>query len=104
MATKTVDEGEVKALPLGAIANVRYKVEELDLSTGDAVLLMTDGLPERFNENGEMFDYPKVREEFLGAVHGSPQEIIDRLVTAGEAWGGRRPQDDDVTLVVIKAG
>jgi hypothetical protein len=100
--TRTVEEGGIKALPLGAIANVRYKVEELDLAKGDAVILMSDGLPERFNENTEMFDYPQVRNQFLAAAARSPREIIDWLVNAGDTWGGTRAQDDDVTFVVLK--
>ncbi|MDX2149943.1 MAG: SpoIIE family protein phosphatase [Bryobacteraceae bacterium] len=78
-------------------------MEALDLCPGDAVLFMTDGLPERFNHQGQMFEYAKVTAEFLAAAHGSPQEIIARLVEAGDAFAGPRPPDDDITLVVIKA-
>ena len=37
-------------------------------------------------------------------VAGKPsQEIVDRLVDAGEIWRKNRAQDDDVTLMVIRA-
>jgi serine phosphatase RsbU (regulator of sigma subunit) len=32
-----------------------------------------------------------------------PQEIIDIFVKIGDKWAGGRPQDDDVTFVVLKA-
>jgi len=31
-----------------------------------------------------------------------PEAIIDYLVAAGEKWANGRPQDDDVTFVVVK--
>ena len=35
-------------------------------------------------------------------AHASPREIIDHFVRAGDAWASGRPQDDDVTFVVLK--
>ncbi len=32
----------------------------------------------------------------------SPQEIIEHFVRTGERWAGARPQDDDMTFVVLK--
>jgi serine phosphatase RsbU (regulator of sigma subunit) len=34
----------------------------------------------------------------------SAQEIINHLVKVGEDWANGRPQDDDVTFVVLKVG
>jgi len=36
------------------------------------------------------------------ARKASPQAIIDYLVVAGEKWANGRPQEDDVTFVVMK--
>ena len=35
-------------------------------------------------------------------AHTSAQEIITGLAKLGDDWGGARPQDDDVTFVVLK--
>jgi len=32
----------------------------------------------------------------------SPQQIIEHLATSGDTWAAGRPQDDDVTFVVLK--
>jgi hypothetical protein len=32
----------------------------------------------------------------------SAQNIINRFVSVGEQWAGKRPPDDDVTFVVLK--
>jgi serine phosphatase RsbU (regulator of sigma subunit) len=63
---------------------------------------MSDGLPERFNQDDEMLDYWQVKNLLIEAAIHSPQEIIQRFVSAGDTWAGSRPQDDDVTFVVLK--
>ncbi len=41
-------------------------------------------------------------EAVAAAVHLSSQEILTRLVQAGDDWGQSRLADDDVTFVVLK--
>lgn len=101
-AAQTVDELVIKTLPLGGVAGFPYPKHEITLQPGDALMLMSDGFPERFNENGEIFDYERVKSVFAEVAHRSPQEIIDHFVQTGDAWAGNRPQNDDVTFVVIK--
>ena len=69
---------------------------------GDCLVIMSDGFPELFNEQGEMLGFDKAAE-ILPTVAGKPaQEIIGSFVEAGELWAGAGPQDDDVTFVVLK--
>ncbi len=74
----------------------------MTLAVGDTVLLMSDGFPEMFNEENEMLDFSKAKKLFSVIAAESPQEIINRFVEVGENWAGARPQDDDVTFVVLK--
>jgi serine phosphatase RsbU (regulator of sigma subunit) len=97
-----VEEVLIKAMPLGSVNGYPYREQELSLGRGDVVVLMSDGLPERFNPAGEMFDYSRTVEALAMASDRSPQEIIEYLVSAGEAWAEGRPQDDDITFVVLK--
>ncbi len=101
-AARDVEELQIKALPLGGAAHFPYQKHEITLQPGDALMLMSDGFPERFNENGEIFDYERVKSVFAEVAHRSPKEIIDHFVRTGDAWAGNHPQNDDVTFVVIK--
>ena len=100
--TAEVEEVMIKAMPLGSVSNYPYRELEFTLGSGDVVVMMSDGLPERFNREGEMFDYSRTMETVAKAALRSPREIIECLVGAGETWANGRPQDDDVTFVVLK--
>ena len=74
------------------------------LGPGDVLLLMSDGFPEMFDERRKMLGYEAAIEHFREAAGGTPSEIVEHLREVGELWGGERPQDDDVTFVVIRRG
>jgi serine phosphatase RsbU (regulator of sigma subunit) len=101
-ANRTVEEIAVRGMPLGSVMNYPYKQQEVTISAGDVVVLMSDGLPERFNGRGEMLGYTRGSEILKEVAEQSPEEIINHFVRAAEAWAEGRPQDDDVTFVVLK--
>jgi serine phosphatase RsbU (regulator of sigma subunit) len=100
--TRSVEEVMIKAAPLGSVAGYPYRERELTLGCGDVAVLMSDGLPERFNRAGGMFDYSRAMGTPAEAAALGPGEIVGRLVSAGGAWAEGRPQDDDVTFVALK--
>jgi serine phosphatase RsbU (regulator of sigma subunit) len=101
-ANKQVEEVVIRAMPLGSVSNFAYQQQKISLAAGDTVILMTDGFPEMFNEAGEMQPDETAKNLLAAIAAKSPQEIINRFVEVGEQWAGTRPQDDDVTFVVLK--
>jgi len=101
-ATGVIREVESVGPPLGAFPQLHYTNNKFELSTGDVIVLMTDGFTERLNERNEMLGDEKAKA-ILGEIAGaSANEIIERFVKECDEWGGERPQDDDATYVVIK--
>ena len=100
--TGTVEEIAIRALPLGGMTNYRYQQRELTLAPADVVVLMSDGLAERFNTNDEMLDYERIQEVLPSLSHQSSEAIISGLIRLGEEWSDGRPQDDDITIVVLR--
>ena len=49
-----VEELLFKSMPLGSITNYVYKQQETTIAAGDVLVLLSDGLPERLNPQGEM--------------------------------------------------
>ncbi len=100
--TGIVEEMVIKGMPLGGPSGLSYQTKETDLNPGNTLLLMSDGFPELFNEKMEMLDYRRVKEYFREVAVKSPDEIIAHLNEAGERWRNGKPQDDDITFVVLK--
>ena len=72
------------------------------LAPGDVVVLMSDGYPERFNGKNEMLGYGSAKSVLLEIAILPPQEIIEVFVKIADKWAEGRPQDDDMTFVVMK--
>ncbi len=100
--TNEVEEIFIPGIPLGAIRNAEYATHEFELKSGDTILLLTDGLPEQMNNKEEMFDYVRVKEHFTKNINKTPDSIIEKLVEAGDKWMDGRPQDDDISFVILR--
>lgn len=98
----TVEEIALKSMPLGAHKDYPYQDKEIELQLNDTILLMTDGFPELFNPENEMFDYSRAKQCFEEVAGKSPQEIIDHLFAAGENWRGDKAQNDDIAFVALR--
>jgi hypothetical protein len=92
----------LKGFPLGIHSEFPYQKHSTFLQENDVLLLMTDGLPELFNKELETIGYEKVEREFYRSAELSAQEIIQKLNELSENWTGDYPQQDDITLLVIK--
>ncbi len=80
--SKVIEEILIKGMPLGAIKDFPYEIRKTEITAGDNLLLLSDGLPELQNEMNEHYGYTRVKESFEKAAKKEP--------------------DDDVTFVVIK--
>jgi serine phosphatase RsbU (regulator of sigma subunit) len=98
----TVHELILKGMPLGAYEGFPYQLKKTTLNPGDTLLLLSDGYPELFNKNMDMFGYDRVFDEFLKVADLLPEEIIKELKNSGSDWIGGKHPDDDVTFVVVK--
>jgi serine phosphatase RsbU (regulator of sigma subunit) len=99
--TGEAEEIALQGMPLGGFA-ASFQEHRVELTPGDAILMMTDGLPELANADGDPLGYPRVRALFAELGGGTPAEVIAGLTRAAEAWTAGEPPQDDVTLVVIR--
>ena len=100
--TGLVERIALRGMPLGATADFPYVEKQTTLDIGDTVLLMSDGLAELFNTSNETYDYPTVTETFRRIGSRPAKDIISALTREGEIWRGEKPQNDDITFVVVK--
>lgn len=96
-----VEEIALEGMPLGALA-FEYKEVRLGVEPGDTLLLMSDGLPELQDGQGEPFGYVRVRSLFQDLGRRTPEEVVAGLTDAAQAWTEGRPPNDDMTFVVVR--
>jgi len=100
--SKDVEEIMISGMPLGAMRNFPYEIKELDISSGDTILLLSDGLPELKNGKDEHYGYDRVKDNFKSVAEKSPDDIVEYLKNTASKWINGVEPDDDVTFVVIK--
>lgn len=99
---KKVMEYINQSMPLGAITDFNFSINEFQIERGDVILLLSDGLPELLNKSNEMFGYHEVENILIKNYEKSPQEIINVLKQRSADWSGEIDPNDDITFVVIK--
>jgi phosphoserine phosphatase len=89
--------------PLGAVALERApEAAMLELAAGDVLALLSDGIFEYRNASGEQFGVARV-EAVLRETREEPVErIATELLAAVRAHGGGAPQEDDMTVVLVR--
>lgn len=94
---------EPTGMPLGILPSLRPKpARVLELGPGDTVALISDGVFEYEDAGGEMFGTDRV-EALLGGLAGEPAESqVSQLVSAVQRFAGRAPQNDDMTVVLLR--
>jgi len=97
-----IEELNIHSLPLGAMSGDNYSVTEIGITSGDVLLMMTDGFPELQNAEGELFGYERSKTEFHSVGEKEPKEIVAHLKNSASQWVDGKDPDDDVTFVVIK--
>jgi sigma-B regulation protein RsbU (phosphoserine phosphatase) len=98
---KVLGEILIKGMPLGAIKDFPYEIKKTEISAGDTLLLLSDGLTELQNEHKEQYGYNRIKDSFEKVAEQESEEIIDYLTTEGSRWNDNKEPDDDVTFVVI---
>ena len=90
---------------LGAldIDAIEFEERELEWHPGDLLLLYSDGVSEARDADGKMFDESGIEAAVVGCLKGSAIDARDAILDVVRRHAGGAPQDDDVTLVVVKA-
>ena len=100
--TNEVDEILLEGLPLGSFKGETYRLLSVETKPGDAYVFISDGLPEATNISEKMLGYKAVLECIKNNGKNSSEEIKQTLFDLGNAWLDGVPNQDDITIVVVK--
>ena len=89
-------------LALGVDENWNYDDYNRKVEQGQIVLLTTDGIFEAHNSAGEMFGKARFKEVVRKNAGLEAEGIRKAVFEAVTEYRGDEPQEDDITLVVLK--
>lgn len=91
-----------EGLPLGVMEDAVYQAFEKSISSGQIILIQTDGIKEASNRDSEIFGTDRLLH-LIGRHAAKPaREILDKVFEALQCFCHPLQPDDDATLVVIK--
>ena len=80
-----------------------FAVQSLEWQPGDLLVMYTDGITEARNAGGRMFGHQALEACIAEHFEGSADSIKEGILAAVSAHACDSRQDDDLTLVVIRA-
>jgi len=102
-AGKKFAELNGKGMALGVVEDFQYdEFSQRGWNSADIILIGTDGISESRNKNGEMFGQERLRDIIRHHADASAKTIRDTVISSIQHFRGQAPQEDDVTLVVVK--
>jgi phosphoserine phosphatase len=89
--------------PVG-IMEIAHEPESvsLKLQAGDILALISDGVYEYANPDGEIFGEQRVAEVFKSCHQLPMSDLTAKLIEAVTEFGGDAAQADDITLVLVR--
>lgn len=92
------------SLPLGVNKGLQVPCgPTIPLTAGQLLLLLTDGACETHSRDGTEFGLARTLEVVRANRAKSARAIIDSLHTELKRFAGGNPQEDDITMVVMKS-
>jgi len=102
-------EGQVDPLfagsyPLGVRGDIDVRVRTAKLAAGDVVFMYSDGLVEATTADGsdEPFGFERLEASLRRHATKPPAELRDAVLAEVQEFTGRRPREDDVTVLVLR--
>jgi phosphoserine phosphatase RsbU/P len=92
---------ESSGLPLGIMREANFPAATLQLSSGDTLILFTDGVVEAFDAAGQEYGDPRWVQQIRSMPPLAAQESLNFLMRDVDQFVGATRQSDDITLLVL---
>jgi len=101
--SQQVEELPSTGLPLGLADGITYEHAQASaLNNGDVLLITTDGIRECSSPSGEEFGLDRAKEILVHNSSIGADRVVEQLTKAVFAFRGDLPQQDDITLIVLR--
>ena len=100
--TQSAEEIEIRNLPLGGMENEQFELVEKSFNKGDVLVLLSDGLPEAPDLEGNLLDYQPVMDCIEKTAHLGAAQVKQALIDLADDWLGGSKNPDDITFIVFE--
>jgi serine phosphatase RsbU (regulator of sigma subunit)/ketosteroid isomerase-like protein len=87
---------------LGTFSSASFDEGVVEMRSGDALVMFTDGLTEARNVNDEEFGESRMVECLVERQGGGPEPLLGHLFDAVRTFCGKAEQRDDITATVTR--
>lgn len=94
-----IDDSTI-GIPIGIMDEYPYEVIEREIGEGEMFILITDGVDEAMDPEGELYTKERVRE-FVGTGSPDPEELGRALLSDVRRHANGRDQNDDITIMTF---
>jgi len=95
-----------KGLGLGILRDDNYEnhisVTEIEYSSGDILLLYTDGITEAKSNKNDEYGYDRLKSVILENAGLTAKEVCNKLTDSVHSFCNNQKVDDDYTAVIVK--
>jgi phosphoserine phosphatase RsbU/P len=98
----TVQRLETGGPVVGIFTDVHYEQGQIQLQPYDALIAFTDGISEAMTADYEEWGEERLIAAARMTTHRSAQDIITAVVASADQFTAGAPQNDDLSLVVLK--
>jgi len=89
-------------LVLGAVEDIKYTSQSLQLNPGDALVMYTDGVTEAENKAHDQFGESRLETELAALQGADSKQIVQTVLAKVREFAAGAPQSDDITQLVIR--
>ncbi|MCU0589730.1 MAG: SpoIIE family protein phosphatase [Syntrophobacteraceae bacterium] len=90
-------------MPLGMFEDRGYGTGSFDLTRGDIIIAMTDGITEAVSRGGDVFGRDGVMGSLGGEARGA-HDVVDVIVSEAARFQGSSVFQDDVIVIALEIG
>jgi phosphoserine phosphatase RsbU/P len=99
LMTIATDTGQ----PLGVLPDACFDEQSIQLMPGSTLILYTDGIIDAANVDGELFGTQRLQHTILAWQHEPVDALCNHVFNAVLEHSGTAPQQDDITLVIVRS-
>lgn len=91
-----------RGLMLGAVENLNYQLNKIQMKQNDMLFLYTDGVTEALNKQLELYGEDRLKKCLNEDKNSTPKELLKRVLTSVNDFVDHEEQFDDITMLALQ--